>query len=113
MVDEYLKANVFLLSSLLENESNSISEAMMIGVPVVASYVGGVPNIVTNSETGYLYPLNEPYLLQYYIEKIFENPSLDAMLSKKGLEKAKIYLDKDSNRNTLLDIYYRVNSSEI
>ena len=40
MVEQYLNANVFVSASVIENSSNSIGEAMLLGVPIVASDVG-------------------------------------------------------------------------
>ena len=43
MKAEYLRSNVFLCPSSIENSPNSLGEAQMLGVPCVASYVGGIP----------------------------------------------------------------------
>ncbi|MEG0090386.1 MAG: glycosyltransferase family 4 protein, partial [Oscillospiraceae bacterium] len=47
MKEQFLSANVFLSCSTIENSPNSIGEAMLLGVPIVASEVGGVPSIFT------------------------------------------------------------------
>lgn len=73
MVEQYINANVFVLASTVENSPNSLNEAMMIGVPCVASYVGGIGSRMRMGEDGFLYPHDEPDLLAYYICKMFEN----------------------------------------
>ncbi len=73
MVKQYLKANVFVSASAIENSPNSVGEAMMLGVPVVTSDVGGVKNMLVHEKEGYLYPFDEPYMLAYYIMNVFEN----------------------------------------
>lgn len=73
MVLQYRNANVFVSASVIENESNSLSEAKMLGVPSVASFVGGVVSRIETGEDGFLYPYDEPFLLAYYINRIFEN----------------------------------------
>ncbi len=50
MIDRMLKSNVFVLPSAIENSPNSLAEAMILGVPTVASYVGGVPDMIKHDE---------------------------------------------------------------
>ncbi len=47
-------ASMLVLPSYSENQPNAIIEAMAYGLPVIASRVGGIPEIVTDGETGYL-----------------------------------------------------------
>lgn len=46
MCEQYLKANVFVSPSTIENSSNSVGEAMLLGCPVVSSNVGGINNLL-------------------------------------------------------------------
>lgn len=73
MLEQYINANVFVSPSAIENSSNSVCEAMLVGTPVVASYVGGTGNIIEDKKTGYLYPCREIEMLAYYICELFEN----------------------------------------
>ena len=54
MVAEFKNAHIFICPSSIENSPNSLGEAQLLGVPVVASYVGGIPDMVTHGETGLL-----------------------------------------------------------
>ena len=67
-----LKSNVMVCSSSCENSSNSISEAQLLGVPVIASCVGGTPSLVSNREEGTLYPFNDYLQLSVAIKEVFE-----------------------------------------
>lgn len=73
MVRQYKDANVFVSPSTIENSPNSLREARMIGVPSVVSYVGGAYSGIDFGMDGFLYPHDEPVLLAYYINKVFEN----------------------------------------
>jgi len=63
MIAEYLNAHLFICPSSIENSPNSLGEAQLLGVPVIASYVGGVPDMVTHGETGLLYRFEEVEML--------------------------------------------------
>jgi glycosyltransferase involved in cell wall biosynthesis len=71
MIKEYLSANLFICPSSIENSPNSLGEAQMLGVPVIASYVGGVPDMVVDGKTGFLYRFEEINMLALLIEHIF------------------------------------------
>lgn len=76
MIQEYLKCNVFIMPSLIENSPNSVCEAMLLGVPVVASYVGGIPDLIKHASNGYLFQWNAPYMLTEYIKNLLLNEKL-------------------------------------
>lgn len=74
MKKQYLKANVLVSASTIENSSNSIMEAKALGVPIVASDVGGVSTIISDGKEGYLYKADDTNMLAQYIKNIFERP---------------------------------------
>lgn len=55
MRQAYLEADVFLLPSSCENSPNSLGEAMLLGMPCVASNAGGIPDMLADSREGLLY----------------------------------------------------------
>ncbi len=50
MKEQYLKSHAFVCASSIENSPNSLGEAMILGVPVVAAAVGGIPTMITPRE---------------------------------------------------------------
>ena len=62
MKEEYLRCNIFVCSSSIENSPNSLGEAQILGVPCVASYVGGIPDFMRNNEE-FLYRFEEVEML--------------------------------------------------
>ena len=71
MKQEYLRSNVFICPSSIENSPNSIAEAQIIGVPVLASQVGGIPDMMQGDEE-HLYRFEEIEMLAHKIVQLFE-----------------------------------------
>jgi glycosyltransferase involved in cell wall biosynthesis len=72
MCDAFLNAHVYVLPSCIENSPNSLGEAQLIGVPVVASYVGGVPSMISEGETGFMYRYEEHEMMAERIISLFK-----------------------------------------
>jgi glycosyltransferase involved in cell wall biosynthesis len=108
MVEQYTLAHVFLCPSVIENSPNSIGEAQIVGVPCVASYVGGTMDMITDEETGLLYRFEEISLLAKQICRIFENDDLAISLSIKSRNVALLRHDKLKNASQLNSIYKQI-----
>lgn len=105
MAEQYRLANVFVCPSSIENSPNSLGEAQLIGCPVVASYVGGVPDMVENENTGLLYRFEETEMLAAAICRIFSNDNLARSLSKNGINAAQNRHDGIKNATRMMKIY--------
>lgn len=104
---QYLRANVFICSSSIENAPNSIAEAQILGVPVVASYAGGNPEMVTHGVDGYVYRFEEVEMLADIICQIFKNKEC-LQLSKNEIVTASARHDKRVILDQLWDMYQDV-----
>jgi len=71
MKREYLRSNVFVCPSSIENSPNSLAEAQILGVPVLASQVGGIPDMMQGDEE-HLYRFEEIEMLAHKIVQLFE-----------------------------------------
>ncbi|SFQ62598.1 Glycosyltransferase involved in cell wall bisynthesis [Psychrobacillus psychrotolerans] len=111
MCDRFLKSNVFVSPSSIENESNSLSEAKLLGVPCVTSFVGGVIDRINNKSDGFLYQTDAPYMLAHYVCEIFGNEKLALDFSKNARKHALQTHDKEINLNSLLNIYTNIYSN--
>ena len=104
-VKEYmLRSNVYVLSSVIENESNSLSEAANLGLPCVVSYVGGVVDRIHHNLDGLIYPVYEPAMLAENINKIFKEKEF----AKNIGENARKNYNKINNRQKNVDDLYNV-----
>lgn len=108
MCKRFCSAHVFVSASSIENSPNSLGEAMLLGVPIVSSCVGGVKDMLVDSQEGFIYPADEPYMLAYYINKIFEDDDLAIRLSKNAKKHAKFTHDPQRNLDGLLNIYNEI-----
>ena len=78
--------DLFVLSSYLEGMGSSILDAMASRLPVVATKVGGIPEVVVNGETGLLVPPRSPAALAKAILKIYKDRGLGSRLGQRGYE---------------------------
>lgn len=101
-------SHVFVCPSTIENSPNSLGEAQLIGTPVVASFVGGIPDMVLHGETGLLYRLEEYEMLASHILDIFNNDTLASKLSAGGRLAAAERHDKTANAIHMLNIYNEI-----
>lgn len=108
MKQNMLRSNIFVSPSTIENSPNSLGEAMIMGVPCISADVGGVLNLIKHNEEGYVYPLDETYMLAYYIKDLFGHPDRAAEFGRKARIHAKKTHDAEINFKTMLDMYESV-----
>ena len=110
VVNNLKNAHVFLSASLIENSPNSVGEALVVGTPVVSSHVGGVKDFIKHGESGFIYPVDEPYMIPFYIGKIFEDVELSEQFSETGRESGKKKYSAEDNGKNILSLYSKIKS---
>ena len=82
LTNEYRNANVFTLPAIVDSKGDTeglgvvLIEAMELGLPVVASDVGGIPDVVVDGESGILVPEKDPQALADAFKRLEANPAL-------------------------------------
>lgn len=113
MCEQYLKCNVFVQSSSIENSPNSLGEAMLLGVPCVASNVGGTSDMLLDKEEGYLYPYTDSNLLANYVIKILKDDNMSMKIGENANKKAEITHNIENNYKQLLQIYMELKKEKL
>ncbi|HWE85521.1 MAG TPA: glycosyltransferase [Terracidiphilus sp.] len=80
LVKQLQRGNCYVTPSFIENSSNALQEAMLVGVPIVATYSGGIPTIIDSERTGLTFPTGDPALLAWQISRIFRDDNLASRL---------------------------------
>jgi glycosyltransferase involved in cell wall biosynthesis len=78
------RASMLVLPSLTEGISLTLLEAMARGLPVVATHVGGNPEVVVDGETGYLVPVQQPARLAERVLDLLRQPELARTMGHKA-----------------------------
>ena len=89
MVREMLSSNVFLSCSSIDNSSNAVGEATMLGVPLVVTAVGGLISFMHDEQNCLLSASGDEYMIAYQIRRLFEDDELCNQLSISELNTAK------------------------
>lgn len=94
-----------VMSSVMEGFPTILPEAMMCEVPVVATDVGGISEIVRHRETGMLVPARDVSALASAIDTVFGDPKLTASMVKNAAVTARKRFTWMANAQQTLDIY--------
>ncbi len=101
-------ADVFIHPSLTESFDMVFAEAMACGLPIIASSVGGIPEIVENGKNGILVKPADVEGIKKAILKLKKNPSLREQIEKNNLKKAKEQLSWKKVTQAYLKEYQKI-----
>ena len=98
-------ADVFILVSAWEGLPLSIIEAMRAGLPVIASDVGGVSELIQDGKNGYLIPRNDENCLTEKIEFLLKNKTVRQDMGRIGREKYENEFSFDLMYKKTINVY--------
>ena len=100
--------DLFVLPSLAEGISNTILEAMSCGLPIVATDVGGNPELVDDGVTGFLVPVSDSIALAHAMQRYFLNQELLKLHGKAGRIKTETRFSMETMVNSYMQVYSRM-----
>ncbi len=114
-VEFYQRADLFALPSIIDRKGDTeglgvvLLEAYLYRVPVVASQIGGIPDVVNDGITGRLVPPGDAEALAQIIRDCLENPKESHRMAQKGFEFVSDYFSWDRIIDQVRDVYRQVN----
>ena len=90
-VREGNSADIFLNTNHIDNMPVSVIEACAMGLPVVATNVGGIPNLLTDGETALLVPDDDDEAMVSAVTRLLQDPELAGRLSANGRKLAESF----------------------
>jgi glycosyltransferase involved in cell wall biosynthesis len=104
----YAWADVAVLSSRTEGSPNALLEAMAARVPVVATHVGGIPEMVAHRATALLVEPGDSSAMAEALEQVLTNPALAESLSRAARHLAETRYAPEARADQLENLYRRV-----
>lgn len=105
LINELLNADLFVHASHVENSPNSVCEGMLLGMPVIATYAGGTPSILSDKSEGLLVQDGDPYALAGAIIELFRDKGLAGRLGGKARIKSLMRNDPEKIVRDVMNIY--------
>lgn len=99
------KSDIYVQVSHIENSPNSVCEAMILGMPIIASYAGGTSSLLRHKEDGVLYQDGDFYTLAGLIIDFSQHPDIATKYGKTAYNKAKERHNKERIINKLKNSY--------
>jgi glycosyltransferase involved in cell wall biosynthesis len=103
--DYIAAADVFCLSSAWEAIALAAQEAVMLGVPVVSTDVGGMAELITDRESGRLVPAGDVEALRAALAELIAQPELGRKYAQRALDEYRNNFSRDAVLNRLRAVY--------
>jgi len=111
LMEEYKRSDIFVLPSIVDSRGDTeglgvvLLEALSFGLPVIASNVGGIPDIVEDGKTGILVPEKDPVAIADAIEKLLSNWENAKLMVLRGQDMIRERFSSEKIADKLVRIY--------
>jgi glycosyltransferase involved in cell wall biosynthesis len=97
--------DVFVMSSVTEGLGTSLLDAMACGKPVVATNVGGIPEVVLDGETGLLVPPRDPAAMASALVRLLRDRGLREQMGAAGLTRVRTHFSAETMVKNTVKVY--------
>ncbi len=108
MAYEFKMANAYVMSSSIENSSNTLAEAMVVGTPSVVSFVGGTSSLIADESEGLFYRFGDVEHMAWHIRRIFRNDINVEELSRNARDRARKQYSNTKSCLQMLKVYEEI-----
>lgn len=112
LVRELLATSVFAYPTHIDNSPNALCEALMVGVPTVTTYAGGVPSLLDDEREGLLCQDGDPYALAGKLHRLLDDSELAAEKGVRARQRALRRHDPGTIVDSLLEVYRNLATSD-
>lgn len=106
--EQLLNASFYIHPSYIDNSPNSVCEAQVLGIPIIATNVGGVSTLIKDKETGFLVPANDPLMIASIIVDNCNKKELLHQMSKASIALAMLRHDPVKIKTDLISVYKQI-----
>jgi glycosyltransferase involved in cell wall biosynthesis len=108
LVNKLLEANIYIMPSHIENSPNNLCEAMMIGMPCIATFAGGTGSLLEDGKEGILIQDGDPWAMAGAIIQLMNDPTKAVEMGRKAKERALTRHDRDGISKQYLKVYSEI-----
>lgn len=113
LIENLLNSDIYVMTSHIENNANNLYEAMMLGMPCISTFVGGIGSIIKDGKEGILIQNGDPWSMAGAILELINNPEKAALLGENARSVALKRHDKDRIVKEILKTYEKIIKKEI
>lgn len=106
-----LSSDMYVHTAYIDNSPNSVCEAQFLGLPIIATNVGGISSLVVNDKDGKLVPTNSCYNMAYEIITLFNDKERQMFYSNNSLNHARKRHNEENIKSQLLSCYSSILTS--
>ena len=108
LVDSLLSSHLDVMPSHIENSPNNLCEAMMLGLPCIATHAGGTASILRNGEEGLIIQDGDPWVMAGAIMELVSQPKQMVQFGQKARAMAMKRHDRSKIVEQLIDTYHLI-----